>query len=250
MRTRRTADCGLPTAVPSASRSVKRPSYKARPTMHPAIGSAASRSQVLQRADAARGDHGGPHGLGQRGDRVEVRALERPVARDVGVDDAGDRQVVELPGQRQAPSTLETSSQPSVATRPSRASSPRSSRSGIGLGHPAEPVGIAQRLGAHDDPLHARFQPGGDRRLVADPAAELAGHADAADDLPDRLDVDGPARLGAVQVDQVDPRRPFRLPARGHRRRDHRRRSSPGRNPPGEAGRSALLAGRSPGSLA
>ena len=38
------------------------------------------------------------------------------------------------------------------------------------------------------------------------------------EDRPNSLDIDGPARLGAVEVDQVDPGGSFRLPVCGHRR--------------------------------
>src|SRR5947208_1457287 len=68
-------------------------------------------------------------------------------------------------------------------------------------------------------PVAPGAEPPGDRRLVADPPAELAGDCYPGEDRPDRLDVDRLTGPGAVQIDQVDEVSPFRLPARRHRGR-------------------------------
>ena len=113
---------------------------------------------------------------------------------------------------------LETSIQASVATLPSPRVEPEDQPPWEALGHSAEPVRVAKSLGAHDHTIEAGRQPGRDRRFVTQPAAELARNADAGDDLRDGLDVYRTARLGTVQIHQVDSLRPLGFPARRHRR--------------------------------
>ena len=175
--------------------------------------------QVLQRPDASRGDHRGLDALGQGLGRGQVRAFEHAVARDVGVDDRRQRQVVELLGQRRSP-------RPSRPRASPRSRPGRRGRRGPGRAGPGYVSAIARNQSGSfsawvpdDHPFEPGVEPGGDRRLVADAAAELAGDLDPArGSRRTGLDVDRPAGLGPVEVDQVDAGRPFRLPACGHRR--------------------------------
>ena len=233
-----------------ASLSRKRPSYRARPTMQAAIGKAARRARSSSGPTPPDAITGVFRPRGQRLGRGQVRPLEHPVAGDVGVDDRRQRQVVELLGQGRRPRPRRRRASPPVATRPSRASSPRTSRPGYFSAIDAEPGRVLQRLGPDDHPLEPGVEPGRDRRLVADAPAELAGDLDPVEDRADRLDVDRPARLGAVEVDQVDAGRPLPTPSARPSPRGRRRRPSPGRSPPAGGGRSARPAGRWPGSLA
>ena len=56
--------------------------------------------EVGQGAHTAGGDHRRPDALRQAARGLQVRAVQRAVPRDVGVDDPGQRQPVELRGQR------------------------------------------------------------------------------------------------------------------------------------------------------
>src|SRR5581483_7028179 len=75
-----------------------------------------------------------------------------------------------------------------------------------------------ERLRPDDHSLYPGVEPGRDRRLVADPPAELARDVHAPEDRSHRLDIDGPAGLGPVQIDQMDPGCSLRLPVSGHGR--------------------------------
>jgi hypothetical protein len=87
----------------------------------------------------AGGDHGNVTGLGDIEGGLDVHALHHAVAGDIRVHDGADT----LAGKALARSvafSADTSAQPSVATRPSRASRPTMMRSGkgaAGLGHEA-----------------------------------------------------------------------------------------------------------------
>ena len=55
--------------------------------------------QVIQFSHTSRGNHRCPHGGGHGGDGLQVGPFERAITRDIGVNDAGQRQRIELPGQ-------------------------------------------------------------------------------------------------------------------------------------------------------
>ena len=179
-RIRQVRPIGSPRTVPMASPSENRPSYKARPddaardreAPPAAPGLPVSRhlprrspGSARRRPCAAMACKFGP--------------FERAVTRDVGVDDAGERQGVELPGQRRAPATLETSSQPcgrdpAVARvepqeQPARDRPRPSGRTSPGSRSACVPTTTRSRPASSQAAIVASSRM---------PAAELAGHLD------------------------------------------------------------------------
>ena len=85
---------------------------------------------------------------------------------------------------------------------------------------------IAHRGGADDGAVDAFFEPAGDRRHVADAAAELHRQRHAFEDPLDRRHIDRPAGKGAVEVDHMEIFESLRLEAlrlRGGIAVEHRR---------------------------
>ena len=76
---------------------------------------------------------------------------------------------------------------------------------GKGAGGVAYQRGIFHRDGAEDHAGQAERQPALDRGHVADAAAQLGRHPGAFQDRLDRGGVDGFAREGTVQIDEVQP---------------------------------------------
>src|SRR5208283_1389248 len=93
---------------------------------------------------------------------------------------------------------------------------PQYQPAGVVLGHGPEPLGIAERLRAHDDTIEPGMEPTIDRRRVANTAAELARHSDTLEDSPNGPHVHRPSGLRPIKIDQVDQGRPFGLPSRCH----------------------------------
>lgn len=83
--------------------------------------------------------------------------------------------------------------------------------------HGAEPLGLAQRLGADDQARDAEAYELVDGRFVANAAAELDRHVDRLANGFDTGHVRGLAASGAVEVDQVQAAGPFGDPMFRHR---------------------------------
>ena len=73
-------------------------------------------------------------------------------------------------------------------------------------GHLAEPVEVADGLGADDDPRDTHVEQLLDRGLIAQTAADLDLQQAQRGDGGNRLGVDRPAGLGTIEVDDVQPR--------------------------------------------
>ena len=95
------------------------------------------------------------------------------------------------------------SSQPSVATRPSRASMPRTSWCG-NLAHGAKPIGFSKRLGADDDAIQAQIEQLADRCFVANAAAKFAGDFNGRQNRTNAVEIGRPSFASAVEIDQME----------------------------------------------
>jgi hypothetical protein len=142
--------------------------------------------------------------LCKRQRRGDVEAGEDAVAGDVGVDDGGD------------PGVLEAAAE--VLGRHARGLRPAFDGDAAVLGVDADgdPAGVqpcrladevrlAHGRGADDHPGDALGEPALDGAQVADAAPELHRNGDPAQDRLDGGGVHGPAREGAVKVDDVEP---------------------------------------------
>ena len=183
-----------------------------------------------------------------RAELLEVGALERAVAPDLGDDERGDarcRRTARPSSTRSAPRALDPAPDGHLAARGRRARPRRGP--GCSAQSSSTSSGLLDRGGADDDPLDAR-------RRAASPAASTlrtpppacTRHGDARARSPRstaRL-----ARLtgaGGVEVDDVDPLRAGGLELARDARPGRRRRRSRRRSRPGAAGRTARRAGRS-----
>ena len=134
----------------------------------------------------------------------DVRAAEHAVFGDVGVDDRRQRQLVGLGGEFQH--RLLAVLEPAVRGHHRVAGVETEHDLSLELlGHLAEPLEVADRLGADDDPRHAHVEQLPDRGLVPNAAADLDLEQAQGDDGGDGLGVDGFAGLGAVEVHDVEP---------------------------------------------
>ena len=110
--------------------------------------------------------------------------------------------------------------EPALRSRPARRA--RRAPGPAGRDKPRPSRGTRPGLAGPACPTMTRSRPASSQAAIVassrTPPPSWQGTLDRCEDLPDRLDVHRPARLGAVEVDQVDPGRPLRLPARGHRR--------------------------------
>src|SRR5262249_3990315 len=75
---------------------------------------------------------------------------------------------------------------------------------------------VTQRPRADDDALDAPAEHQGNIRVSTQPAAQLTRHAGLADDALNAIAVDRPALFGAVEIDDVQKRRPLVDPAPRH----------------------------------
>ena len=117
---------GLPSAI------VKRPSYSALPTITPprfTWRSAAQRLQVVERADAARVEEAAADDSRRCGAPRRGRALEHPVAVDVGVDELSGPRGSAGRSMTASAGIVVVSCQPEVATFPPRVSTQTMTRS-------------------------------------------------------------------------------------------------------------------------
>ena len=143
-------------------------------------------------------------GLDQPFGPLDIRAAEHAVFGDVGVDDRRQRQLVGL--GREFQHGLLAVLEPAVRGHHRVAGVEAEHELALELlGHLAEPLEVADRLGADDDPRHAHIEQLPDRGLVPNAAADLDLEQAQGDDGGDGLGVDGSARLGAVEVHDVEP---------------------------------------------
>ena len=131
-------------------------------------------------------------------------ALQRPVARDVGMDDRGSAGVFEPPRQLQRLHVDRLG--PAFHRDPpvARVDADRDT-AGEGPAGLAHQVGIAHRHGTQDHAADAAREPRLDRRHVPDAAAELNREIDRLEDRAHRVGVDRLAGEGAVEIDDVKP---------------------------------------------
>ena len=185
--------------------------------MQPASGRLARRSRSARQPTPPEAITGVLTHSARVRDGIQVRAVEGSVPRDVGVDDPGQGQPLELRGQRGGVHGrgLEPALRGDLALAGIQ---PQHQPVRVLPDHRPEPAGIAQGLRAHDHPVKPGVEPGGDRRLIAHTPAKLAWHRNPLDDPPDRLDIHGPSRLRPVEIDQMDQGCPLGFPSRRHPR--------------------------------
>src|SRR5690606_15017561 len=181
------------------------------------LGHFAQGADVVQRGDAARGDHRDADVLRQAHGGLDVDAREHAVAADIGVDDGLAAVVLELAGQVQH--VVAGQFRPAVGGDLAVACVQADDDvAGEGRAGVAEKTGILDRRRADDDVGDAVVQVVFDRVQVADAPADLHGDG-FVDGLDDGLDGGAVARLagdGAVQVNQVQAARALVDPLGGH----------------------------------
>ena len=186
--------------------------------MMPAAPASRTRRTPSRSRDAARDEQVGVHGPRQRGDLVDLGLAGR-----MPEDEAPDAATGEL-GEE-------------VGEGGRRGPAPRERGEPIGSGVEAHRQPVARRLEAARSSggssatarlVTTRVAPAANARRIAsggiEAAGELEGRRDARRDRADRLEVDRSAAPGAIEVDDVDHRRPeadevLRDPLRPIRRR-------------------------------
>ena len=176
------------------------------------------RSRRRASADLAGGDQRQVDGLTHFGQCHQVRPGQHAVGGDVGVHDvAASGRSTNCPTNSVA-ATLLVFSQPSVATRPSRASIPSTNWVWKTQAHAAKPVGL-QRKARVPITSAAEAQSRAARRIVcsfAHAAAQLAGNLEGLDNRPQHRAVDQLTAARPVQVDQVQVLSTFGRPMPSH----------------------------------
>src|SRR5688572_22317 len=167
------------------------------------------RAKVIDVTDAAAGEDGDIAGLGQAARVLDIRTLQHAVLRHVGVEDRADGPAGDLlrDVDRAAPGIFGPAARRDDAVLRIERENELVGERRIVARERFEPRPILDRLRPDDDarcagleqPLHVR---GG-----ADPATRLHLHAARFDDVGDQLALRGPAFLGAVEVDDVQPSR-------------------------------------------
>ena len=153
-------------------------------------------ADVVERADAARGEYGDAGGLGHRAGAPEVGAGLGAVARDVGVDDPGRARRRRVAGQRDGVE-VEHSRPPVHRHAPVGGVDADDDVIAEALADDAEEGGIERGPRPHDGPPGARLQHRLHVRDLAQAAAHL--HRDrrrpGSSRAPARSGPDGPRRL-------------------------------------------------------
>ena len=173
---------------------------------------------ILDRGEAARGDHRNVELVGERDRAFHVEAGERAIARDVGVDDRRDAGVLEP--ARKVESRHVGRLRPAFDGDDSVAGvNADGDPAGIKTRRLAHEIRIAHRRGSNDHPGDAALKPAAHRLHVANSAAELQLDGDARENVANRLGVHGLAREGAVKIDDMQVVEPLRDKRLGLRRR-------------------------------
>src|SRR3954470_2787901 len=130
------------------------------------------RLDVLDRGEAAGGNHGNRDRIRQRNGCIEIQALEQAVARDVGEDDGGNAGILETPCdlQHRHLRGLGPAFDRDLAAT---CIEPDRDAAGEFPGGSLHQFGVAHRGGADDDAGDALFEPGFDSREIANAATEL-----------------------------------------------------------------------------
>ncbi len=185
----------------------------------PRNGERSQSLQVEKLADSARSDHRGLQGPGQSSDRLEVRAFEHAVTCDVGEDDPRERQRLELSWRKSGPGCSRR--RPMPRWRPFRPARPAPGSSARDRARPSGRTNPGR--GGLACPRPQRSSPAESHAAIVassrSPPPSWHGTPDSANDLRDCLDVDRTARLGTVEIDQVDSLGTLGFPACSHRRR-------------------------------
>src|SRR6266567_367149 len=156
------------------------------------------RLDVLDRGEAAGGDHGNGDGIGQRDGRIEVQALQQAITRNVGEDDGGNAGILKTlrDFEHRHLRGLGPAFDGDLAVagiEPDRDAAGEFFRSHL------HQLRIAHRGGADDDAADALFEPGFDGGEIANAATELHRNLDHLQHALDGLRVDWLAGKGTVE---------------------------------------------------
>src|SRR4051794_11483177 len=171
------------------------------------------RLDVLDRGEAAGGNHGNRDRIRQRDGRTEIQALEQAIARDVGEDDGGDAGVLEPLRDlqhRYLRGLGPTFDRDLAVTRIEPDRDPAGEFSCSSL----HQFRIAHRGGADDDPGNALVEPGFNSREIANAATELHRYRDRLQHRLDGLRVHRLAGKRTVEIDDVEILKALRNEAR------------------------------------
>src|SRR5436305_1611059 len=160
------------------------------------------RFHILDRGEAARGNHRNGDLFGELDGGVEIQPLEQAVSRDVGEDNSGHAGVLEAPGdvQRAHLRGLRPTLDRDLAVARIETNGYASRKRFRRLLYQ---IRIPHRRGADDDTRDAFLQPRLHGAKVANAAAELHRHADGREHALHRLRIDRLAGERAVEIDHV-----------------------------------------------
>ncbi len=158
---------------------------------------------VIERGQATGGNDRNRDFIGKRDGGLEIEAAEHAVARHVGVNNSSDASVLEALGdvERGKLGRLRPAFDRNLAVAHIESHGNVTRIGARGLLHQRR---IAHRRGADDDARDALFEPGFDRRAVADAAAKLHGDFHRGEDALDGTRVHRLAGKGAVEIDDME----------------------------------------------
>src|SRR6185436_1463218 len=160
------------------------------------------RLDVLDGCKTAGGDDGDRDALGQRDRRIEVEALQKAVARDVGEDDGGDAGILETlrdleRGHLRGLGPAFDGDLAVAGVEPNRHAAREFLRGAL------HELRIAHCRGADDDARDAFVEPGFHGLEIANAAAELHRHGDGFQHRLDGQRIHRLAGKGAVEIDDM-----------------------------------------------
>src|SRR5579862_5069536 len=162
------------------------------------------RFQIIERGDAARGDHRRLELARKLGGLLDIDAGQHAVALDIGEDDRGDTRILKAQGEVER---AHRRGRGPAFDRDLAAARIDADRDAIReeLAGAANEIRVFQGCRAENDARDAAIEPGFDGLKLANAAAELNRDAHDIEDRRDALLVHRLAGKGAVEIDDMEP---------------------------------------------